>query len=53
MFGVWRVWLLINTLQTPLFACDKHISVVQKEDNPARSWYIIKKQKFLNDKVQK
>ena len=25
MIGVWRVWLLINTLQTPLFACDKHI----------------------------
>ena len=31
MIGVWRVWLLINTLQTPLFACDKHIRWCRKK----------------------
>ena len=31
MIGVWRVWLLINTLQTPLFACDKHIRCCRKK----------------------
>ena len=31
MFGEWRVWLLINTLQTPLFACYKHIRWCRKK----------------------
>ena len=31
MIGVWRAWLLINTLQTHLFACDKHIRWCRKK----------------------
>ena len=60
MIGVWRVWLLINTLQKKIrsFACDKHIRwcrkktlqlVVNTLHKKNRKFYRIKcKNKILN-----